>query len=71
METNGKAYLTKRVVERATRKGMKIAAHRTMEAIGYIVVARDGWLMKEFPDRSIQKIRQLDSSVNTGPLLLD
>lgn len=70
MATTEKAYLTKRVVERATRKGMKIAAQRTMDAIGYIVVAREGWLMKVFPDGQTENIRQLEQTANI-PLILD
>ncbi len=71
METTEKAYLTKRVVERATRKGMRQAAQKTMNVVGYIVVARDGWLMKEFPNGLTEKIKPLDTSENIGPIILD
>ncbi|ASU33324.1 hypothetical protein [Mucilaginibacter xinganensis] len=64
-------YLTKRVVVRATKKGMKIAAKETMDIMGYNVIALNGWVVKKFKDGTIERIKEIKSSSNLGPLALD
>ncbi|EHQ26347.1 hypothetical protein [Mucilaginibacter paludis] len=66
-----KEYLTKRIVVRAAKRGMKAASSETMEVMGYNIIFQDGWLVKKFPDGSIQKIEPVNSAKNLGPVILD
>lgn len=54
------AYLTKRIVANAARKSFKEAAARTMEVMGYNVIAKDGWVVKVDKDGNIlEKISRI------------
>ncbi len=64
-------YLTKGVVIRATKKGMKKAAKETMDAMGYNVIAIDGWVVKKFKDGKIERIEEIKTPKHSGPLALD
>jgi hypothetical protein len=64
-------YLTKRVVVRATKKGMKKASKETMETMGYNVIALDGWVVKKHQDGTIEFISEIKTPINSGPLSLD
>jgi hypothetical protein len=70
MNTN-EEYLTKRLVVRATRRGMKVAAKETMDAMGYTVIAHDGWIVKKYQDGSIEQISPIDVPADLGPVMLD
>lgn len=54
-----------RIVGEATAR----AAEEAMEIMGYNVIALNGWIVKIFPDGSIEKISEISKS-NT-PLKLD
>ena len=54
-----------RIVGEATAR----AAEEAMEIMGYNVIALNGWVVKIFPDGSIEKISEIPKS-NT-PLNLD
>jgi hypothetical protein len=64
-------YLTKRIVVRAARRGIKEASKETMNAMGYNVIAKDGWVVKKFQDGSIEKINPIDVPASPGPVILD
>jgi len=64
-------YLTKRIVVRAARKGMKAASKATMAAMGYNVIAQDGWVVKKFHDGSVERIEAIKTPANLGPVTLD
>ena len=64
-------YLTKRVVVRATRKGMKKASKETMDTMGYNVIALNGWVVKKYQDGTIEIIEEIKTPVHNGPLSLD
>jgi len=64
-------YLTKRVVVRATRKGMKKAAKETMDTMGYNVIAQNGWVVKKHQDGTIELIEEIKTPDHLGPLSLD
>jgi len=64
-------YLTKRAVVRATKKGMKKASQETMDIMGYNVIALDGWVVKKYKDGSIERIEEIKTPENLGPLSLD
>ncbi|SDP94834.1 hypothetical protein SAMN05428975_4004 [Mucilaginibacter sp. OK268] len=70
MNTN-EEYLTKRIVIRATRRGMKVASKETMEAMGYNVIAQDGWIVKKYQDGSIEQINPINAPADLGPVTLD
>jgi len=53
-------YLTKAITERAARKGFIKASETAMAEMGYIVIAEKGWVVKKFPDGSIEKISQIE-----------
>lgn len=54
-----------RIVGEATAR----AADEAMEIMGYNVIALNGWVVKIFPDGSIEKIKEIEKP-NT-PLSLD
>jgi hypothetical protein len=64
-------YLTKRVVVRATKKGMKKASKETMETMGYNVIALNGWVVKKHQDGTIEQIEEIKTPVHLGHLSLD
>lgn len=64
-------YLTKRRLVSAARKGIRLAAARTMDVMGYTVEAHKGWLVKKYPDGTIQKIKRLAPQDNRANLNLD
>ena len=64
-------YLTKRIVVRATRKGMKKAAQETMDTMGYTVIALNGWVVKKHQDGTIERIEEIKTPAHSGPLSLD
>jgi hypothetical protein len=53
------AYLTTRILERAARKAFREAAKSSMERMGYVVVAQDGWIIRLFKDGRIEQIEQI------------
>ena len=58
-EKRGYAYLTtERFVSEAQKAGKKAAA-QSMEAMGYIMVSQDGWVVKQFKDGTIEKVEEL------------
>ncbi|MBX3241460.1 MAG: hypothetical protein KIT80_10775 [Chitinophagaceae bacterium] len=67
-------YLTKRRLVSAARLGVKRAAAETMEVAGYNVVAKGGWVVKQFADGSTERISRIPvakSAVKKGPIVLD
>lgn len=66
---NKKAYLTKRVLERAIGPAIRRASQEAMATVGYMIVAENGWVVKADRDGNrtqLSKIKQSDS-----PLVLD
>ena len=64
-------YLTKRVVVRAIKKGMKKVSQETMDIMGYNVVAQDGWVVKKHKDGTIELIEKIKTPDHSGPISLD
>ena len=67
-KSGSKDPLTRQVLESAARKGIRQAAKETMEVMGYTVIARDGWVIKLFPDGSFEKISPIEK-INQNPKL--
>ncbi len=71
---NGKknsAYLTKRVLVNKSEKAIQKASEKAMETVGYIVVARDGWVVKEYQDGTVERIEVLETADGNQELTLD
>ena len=51
--------LTKTFLEKAARKGVQEATSTTIKVMGFNVVARNGWIVKEFPDNKIERISRI------------
>jgi len=66
-KSGSKDPLTRQVLESAARKGIRQAAKETMEVMGYTVIARDGWVIKLFPDGSFEKISPIEK-INQNPM---
>lgn len=59
-EKRGYAYLTTARFVSEARKAGKKAAAQSMEAMGYIMVSQDGWVVKQFKDGTIEKVEDLN-----------
>ncbi len=51
--------LTKRILETAARKSMGKAAEETMKIMGYNIIARNGWVVKIFPNNKVERISRI------------
>jgi hypothetical protein len=71
MKSSKEEYLTKRIVVRAARRGMKAASKETVEVMGYNVIAKNGQVVKKFADGTQQVIGSVAVSASTGPIMLD
>ena len=54
-------YLTKRILVSAAKRGIREAADETMRIMGYIVIAKDGWVVKKYANGDIEKIVKINS----------
>lgn len=64
----GKAYLTKRALVRATRKGTRSVASEAMNIKGYIIKAENGWVVKVHHTGQHERLSRLNRS---SQLILD
>ncbi len=51
--------LTKNILEKAAHKSMGKAAEETMKVMGYNVIARNGWVVKIFPNNKVERISRI------------
>jgi hypothetical protein len=65
------AYLSKRIVLRAIKRGSKDISDETMEVMGYNVTVQDGWVVKKFSDGHIEQMERVETIDNEGALALD
>jgi hypothetical protein len=68
--SNKEPYLTKRILVSAARAGGREAAKNAMDIMGYVVVVKNGWIVRKYPDGTIEKLERLESTENTK-LVLD
>ncbi len=55
----GYAYLrTDRFISEAKKAG-KAGAQRSMDALGYVVISLDGWVVKKYKDGTIEKLEKI------------
>jgi phage-related protein len=64
------SYLTKRRLASAARKGIRIAAAKTMQLMGYTVIVYRGWVVKKYADGKIEKMKRLDKKKATSKISL-
>ena len=64
-----KPYLSKRMLVLKSTIAVRRAAKESMEIMGYVVVAEDGWVVKKFKDGRIERLSELEKS--NGPHALD
>ncbi len=64
-------YISKRLVLRGSKKAFKQSANQAMKENGFVIVAKDGWVVKEFSDGTIEKIEKIDTTANDFKVVLD
>lgn len=64
-------YLTKRALKRTSKKAITSASQRAMKIAGYIVVVKDGWVVRIYKDNKIEKIKKLSPKVKPQEIILD
>lgn len=64
-------YISKRLVLRGSKKAFKQAARQAMEENGFVVIAKDGWVVKEFSDGTVEKIEKIDTTTTDFKVVLD
>lgn len=60
--TTKKAYLTKRRMDSASKKGIQEAIDRAMATSGSIVAVSEGWVIRKFEDGRVEKIEKLEKT---------
>ena len=60
--SDGFAYLTKRTLLSKARSAGKAAAKNAMEIMGYVVTVKDGWIVKEHKDGTIEQVEKLQTA---------
>jgi hypothetical protein len=64
-------YLTKRILESAATAGFKEAARETMEVMGFVVIADNGWIVKKHADGSTERISKIETVNRSAKIVLD
>ncbi len=57
---DSKPYLTKRLLVSAAKRGIRKAAVETMQIMGYIVIAQNGWVVKKYADGRVEQIEPIN-----------
>ncbi|TZF85980.1 hypothetical protein FW774_02650 (plasmid) [Pedobacter sp. BS3] len=57
--SDGFAYLTKRILVNKAKSAGKVAAKNAMELMGYVVTVKDGWIVKQHQDGTVEQIKKL------------
>jgi hypothetical protein len=59
-EAKDQEYLSKEILKRAVRKGIKEASEQALETAGSVVIAEGNWIVRSHSDGKVEKIRKLD-----------
>jgi hypothetical protein len=51
--------LTRNFLETAARKSTEKAAEETMKVMGYNVIAKNGWVVKVYPNNRVERISRI------------
>jgi hypothetical protein len=68
-KTNRRPYLTKRILIRAARSGIRKAEKETLAVMGFNVIASNGWIVKKYVDGTVEKIARLEPAENSSIVL--
>lgn len=68
---NKKAYITKRVLERAIGAAMRRASQEAMATVGYVVKAENGWVVQVDQDGKETRLSKIQSVNRPAQLILD
>jgi hypothetical protein len=60
--SNDGAYLTKEVLNRAVRKGVRQASKDAMTTAGSVVSTEGDWLVRSYQDGRVERLRKLDKA---------
>jgi hypothetical protein len=70
-KTTETAYLTKRVIVRATRKTFIKASEKAMKTLGYVVKAENGWVVRENIDGTKEKLHKIEKVKRSSKIVFD
>ena len=59
-----KNYLTKQLLQRASRTGTAQASKETIDTMGYTVIVENGWLVRKEKDGTITRIKRLEKGTH-------
>ena len=66
-----KTYISTRLIKKSSKIAFEEGAKKAMEAVGYVLVAENGWLVKKFSNGSVQQIKQLETIIARENVKLD
>jgi hypothetical protein len=58
---DGFAYLTKRTLLSKAKSAGKVAAKNAMQIMGYVITVKDGWVVKEHQDGTVEQLERLQT----------
>lgn len=64
-------YLTKRIIQRATRKTFINASEKAMKTLGYVIKAENGWVVRENIDGTKEKLHKIEKVKRTSKVVFD
>lgn len=64
-------YITTRLVRSKSAQAFKEGAEQAMDAVGYIVVVEDGWVVRKFKNGNTERIKPINSADSDLVLELD
>jgi hypothetical protein len=70
VNAEGEVYLSKRILLRAAKKGIKAAADETMKVMGYNVIAENGWVVKVYADGRREQIKEIPKVARPEKIIL-
>ena len=64
-------YLTKRILKSAAKSGIKKAAKKTMQVMGYTVIAKRGWVVKKYANGTVERVSKINPVNRAQRIALD
>lgn len=64
-------YITKRIIINSSRSAVRSAANRAMKTAGYVIKAKNGWIIRENQDGTTEKIRRYRKTTHPVKVVLD
>ena len=66
-----KAYITKRILLAESNKAVQLASLKAMRLVGHVVKVKEGWVVREHRNGTIEKISKLGPKVKPQEIVLD